>query len=395
MSNSEVNVRFSEWISQVVNRVRPQLLTIVKESLESSLLRLRDQRIGNERYGRNKPLKRYGFRIRKYITCTIGRLENVRIPRIRSIGQEVQLFADRYVHFSQELIEQVILGQSFLMSGRKMSIWLGRMVKDRISYSTLCKLMESIKSEIELIRTGANPTDIEALIVDGIWGRIRGEGKRVLLTALGVDSHGHIHILDWLVSKSESTQSWIRLFEKLRERGLGDVRLIVGDGGLGLPVASQAVYPESRFQICLWHLCRDLMRQVKGLNWVQRQRLYHDFWETFNAFTLDECYDRYLRFLKKWSRTDKTVERLFARYENNLFYYYDFPQEYNYRLRTVNLAEGFFSHLRTFLRKYPGWTSQEQVYLIMQIFLKGMKTYQNVFKSRQLSTINGTVIYAY
>jgi len=395
MSNSEVNVRFSEWISQVVNTVRPQLLTIVKESLESSLIRLRDQRIGNERYGRNNPLKRYGFRIRKYITCTIGRLENVRIPRIRSISQEVQMFADRYVHFSQELIEQVILGQSFLMSGRKMSIWLERIVKDRIAYPTLCNMIDSIKSEIELIRTRAIPSDIEALIVDGVWGRIRGAGKRVLLTALGVDSHGHVHVLDWLVAKSESTQSWIRLFENLRERGLGNVRLIVGDGSAGLPVAGQAVFPESRFQICLWHLCQALMRQVKGLNWVQRQHLYHNFWETFNALTLDECYERYLRFLKKWSQADQTVERLFARYENNLFYYYEFPRNYNHRLRTVNLAEGFFSHLRTFLRKYPGWTNPEQIYLIMGIFLKGMKAYRNVFNSRQLSTIKGTFIYAY
>lgn len=57
------------------------------------------------------------------------------------------------------------------------------------------------------------PADIEALIVDGIWGRFRRQGKRVLLTALGVDSSGSIHVLDWLVAKSESALSWIRLFD--------------------------------------------------------------------------------------------------------------------------------------------------------------------------------------
>jgi len=82
------------------------------------------------------------------------------------------------------------------------------------------------------------------------------------------------------------------------EQSAMNVRLIVGDGSLGLPVAGQAVFPESRFQICLWHLCQALMRQIKSLNWVQGQQLYHDFRETFNALTLDECYEHYLRFQK-------------------------------------------------------------------------------------------------
>jgi len=395
MSNADKNVQLSAWISQVVNAVRPQLLAILKESLEGSLIQLRDQHIGNVRYGRNNFMKRYGFRIRKYFTCTIGRLENVRIPRIRSIGREVQMFTDKFVHFSRELIEQIILGQSFLMSGRKLSVWLGGMLKDRITYPTLCNLMGNLKAEFDTIRQSAIPDDIEALIVDGIWGRIRRSGKRVLLTALGVDSGGHIHALDWLVEESESLQAWMRLFERLRQRGLGNVRLIVGDGSLGLPAAGRMVFPESRFQICLWHLCQDLMRQVKGLNWIQRQHLYHDFWEVFNALTLDECYERYLIFLRKWQQINPAIERLFARYESQLFYYYDFPREYNYRLRTVNLAEGFFSHLRTLLRKYPGWTSPEQVYLIMGIFLKSMKTYRDMFHSQQKSINNGTFIYAY
>ncbi|MDD3806937.1 MAG: transposase [Candidatus Marinimicrobia bacterium] len=215
MFNSNTNVQFSRWISQVVDAVRPQLLSIVKESLEKSLIQLRDQQIGNNRYERNNSMKRYGF-------------------------------------------------------------------------------------------------------------RIRGEGKRVLLTALGVDSSGHVHVLDWLVEESEGQQSWLRLLQRLRQRGLGNVRLIVGDGSLGLPAAGKAVFPESQFQICLWHLCRDLMRQVKGLNWIQRQHLYHDFWEVFNALTLDECYERYLTFLRKWNRIHPAIERLFARYETHLFYYYDF-----------------------------------------------------------------------
>ncbi len=214
-------------------------------------------------------------------------------------------------------------------------------------------------------------------------------------SALGVDSRGHVHALGWPIEESEGRQAWLRLLQQLRQSGLGNVRLIVGAGSLGLPAAGKAVFPESQFQICLWHLCRDLMRQVQGLNWIQRQHLYYDFWGVFNALTLEECYERYLTFLRKWNRIHPAIERLFARYETHLFYYYDFPQDYNYRLRTVNLAEGFFSHLRVFLRKYPGWTSPHQVYLIMGIFLKGMNAYREVFNSNLAPLIKDTFIYAY
>ncbi len=203
MSNCGQNVQISVWISQVVNAIRPQLLTIIKSSLEKSLIQLRDRRIGNERYGRKSPPNRYRFRIRKYFTCTPGRLENGRMPRIRSLSREVQLFTDQFVHFSQELIEQIILEQTFLMNGRKMSVWMEGLVKDRITYPTLCNLMANLKAEIESIRQAVIPDDIEALIVDGIRGRVRGEGKGVLLTALGVDSKGCVHALDWLVEKSD------------------------------------------------------------------------------------------------------------------------------------------------------------------------------------------------
>ncbi len=39
----------------------------------------------------------------------------------------------------------------------------------------------------------------------------------------------------------------------LRRRGLKDVRLFIGDGGLGLWAASQDVYPEARHQLYWCH----------------------------------------------------------------------------------------------------------------------------------------------
>jgi len=138
------------------------------------------------------------------------------------------------------------------------------------------------------------------------------------------------------------------------------------------------------------------MKQVSHLPTHTKDRFYHQFWEVFNAHDLDECYDRYFEFLKKWGKIVPSISKIFALHEENLFYYYNFPSEYRHRLRTVNMAEGFFRHLREFLRRYPGWIDEKQVDKIMLLFLKGMNAYREVFaKPNHKTELNrGTFIYA-
>lgn len=103
--------------------------------------------------------------------------------------------------------------------------------------------------------------EMDALIVDGIYGKIGGEGKGVILAALGVDSKGQVHILDWGLARSESHQFWIKLLRRLKKGGLNDVQLVGGDVSLGLPPATDEVYNRAKFQICLWHFYRDMMKE--------------------------------------------------------------------------------------------------------------------------------------
>ncbi len=241
-------------------------------------------------------------------------------------------------------------------------------------------LTTRVKKEVEKLKDAPIVDRYDGLIVDGIYGNFRGVGKGVILVALGVRPSGDIHLLDWVGARSESTAEWIRLFLRLRSRGLKDVSLVVGDGTLGLPDAIGEVFGDTPLQICLWHLCQDLMRNVKGISYRDRPRLYHDFWKVFNAYDIDESYERYGKLLRKWKHPE--VHRIFSRYEDNLFHFYSFPHAWRHRLRTANMAEGFFRHLRTFLNRYPGWVNEEQIDQIFGLFLKGIKTYRERYYNK-------------
>lgn len=386
-------ISFSDLVCQVIFSLREKLLGIVKEELELSLIALRDKRIGGKRYGRGFRLKRWGYTIRKYIFTPLGRIEFVRIPRVRDKFQgEENLFLREYVHFSRDLVEQLILAQAFQMSSRKVSIWFKSGLRDFLSYGSIVRLMGSFGEEMERIRERRIEGEVEALILDGLWGHFRGVGKGVILVVLGLYSDGRIELLDWEGSRGEDTRSWLRMLERLKRRGLGKVRLVVGDGSMGLPRAVKKVYPESGFQVCLWHFCQDLMRHVKGLSYLERQRLYHDFWEVFHAYDVETCYARYLAFMERWGRVNRFVEGLFSRYEENLFAFYRIGVEYRHRVRSVNMAESFFRHLREFLRRYPGWCDARHIDKLMGIFLNGIKVYRENFGSKTL--LKGAFVYA-
>lgn len=382
MEALQSKVTLEEFISQVFSSMRPRLLRLIKAELERRMLELRDGVIGNRRYERGGELKRWGYTVRKYLTTPLGRLEGVRVPRIRGKTGEVRMFMDRFTHLCKDLVDQLILAQVFNMSGRKLSLWFELQSEDVITYPTLTRLTHRVKEEIEGIRDRPIQGCYSALVVDGIYGRFRGVGKGVILVALGITDRGEIHLLDWTGARSERTAEWMKLLLRLRSRGLEKVKLVVGDGTVGLPEAVRQTYGEIPLQICLWHLCQDLMRSVKDISYTDRQRLYHQFWEVFNSVDEDQCYRRYLEFLVKWGNRSYQVQRIFSRYEENLFHFYQFPAAWRHRLRTTNVAEGFFRHLRTFLNRYPGWVDERHVIQIVGLFLKGIKVYRERYTKR-------------
>ena len=61
----------------------------------------------------------------------------------------------------------------------------------------------------------------------------------------------------------ESKESYLKLFNSLKERGLECPRLIVSDGAAGLTTAMAEVLPDAKWQHCKVHLIRKILRNVR------------------------------------------------------------------------------------------------------------------------------------
>ena len=92
------------------------------------------------------------------------------------------------------------------------------------------------------------------------WG---GEVRNVaVLVAIGVRHDGYREILGVVEGAKEDAESWRNFLRHLKERGLRRVRLFVTDKCLGLVESLADFFPEARWQRCIVHWYRNVLRLV-------------------------------------------------------------------------------------------------------------------------------------
>jgi putative transposase len=79
-------------------------------------------------------------------------------------------------------------------------------------------------------------------------------------------------------------QSWLRVMNELRSRGLNDILIAVVDGLKGFPDAITAVYPDAVVQTCIVHLIRNSLLLA---SWKERKALAAALKPIYQADTVE------------------------------------------------------------------------------------------------------------
>ena len=360
-------------IRQAQEMVRGEVLRLVKETFEGLLEGLRDEVVGRGRYERGgfRGYYRYGYRVRKSLETSWGTIYGVRIPRVRGASGERGLFG-RYERRLWEFSEDLVLGFGQGMSLRSLSVWLRGLGFPTGCPSTLGRVIYGKVMELrERRRRALGRGEYAALVLDGVWLRRRGvrRGKVVLLVATGVRWDGGFEVLDWEGCSGESSLGYERLLDRLYSRGLEEVEVIVGDEACGIWEAVDVVYPYSRRQVCLWHLERTLEGMLSRRDFWSRRRFRRAYWGIFDVDNLDEARGRLDGFLREWGGDEPEVAEALKEREGRIFQYMSLPYWWRDRVRTTNLGESFFRHLRTFVGRFPGIRDEEHANYILATYL--------------------------
>ena len=110
------------------------------------------------------------------------------------------------------------------------------------------------------------------VFIDAILVKIR-DGQvtnRPIYVAVGVTCAGERDILGlWAGDGGEGAKFWLAVLTEIKNRGAGDVCIVVCDGLKGLPEAVNTVWDRAVIQTCVIHLLRNTFRYASRKYWVQ------------------------------------------------------------------------------------------------------------------------------
>ena len=152
----------------------------------------------------------------------------------------------------------------------------------------------------------------------------------------GLNELGERDILAIEAYPDESKESYLKLFNSLKERGLECPRLIVSDGAAGLTTAMAEVLPEAKWQHCKVHLIRKILRNVRV---EDRQTLGDELKEIWYTSSKKEALRRANKIYKKYNdKYPKAMIRLKYGIHDTLTFL-DFPEYSPKKISTSNVLE--------------------------------------------------------
>lgn len=355
MFTLEGRLTLKQVVEQGFGEIRQGFLEQLKGTIEGLLVAERDRRIEELRQQGEK-VYRWGYTVRKCWQTLWGALEQVRVPRLR--GQEEIGLLEKYQrHALEDVLFALTVGG---LSQRKVVAWVRRFLGGTLSPATIGAVLAQAQQEVEQRRqTPLTSRSYVALVVDGVYVRYRrcwraGPREGVLLVAVGVRADGRFQVLDWLAASSETAEAYQRLFMRLFQRGLEEVALIVSDGADAITAAAAMVYPGAAHQLCLAHWFRLLEDLTPILDQARRRKFRREFWWIWEADDESQLRRWAASFCRRWWFWAPRMVEKFKAELHRVLAYLRWPQKWRHRLRTTNLAEGFFRHLRKYLGRFPG-----------------------------------------
>ena len=319
----------------------------VEETLNELLEKEADQLTQAGRYERNEA--RQGYRSGHYdrnLTTTSGNV-TLHMPRLKGVAFEtaiIERYHRRESSVEEALIEMYLAGASV----RRVEDITEALWGSKVSPSTISELNKKAYVNIESWRNRSlQGGQYPYVYVDGIylrrnWG---GEYENVaILVAIAVNEDGFREVLGAAEGMKEDKASWVSFFKWLKGRGLGGIKLIVGDKCLGMLEAVGEVFPDAKYQRCIVHFYRNVFGVVPKSKVKQVAKMLKAIHAQESKKASREKAKAVIEGLKAM-KLPEAAKKVEEGIEETLTYC-DFPSEHWTRIRTNNVIERLNREIR-------------------------------------------------
>ncbi len=312
---------------------------------------------------RGKPkgsFRRNGYYTRGLLTAA-GWVE-LKVPRFRGGKALPPPIFKPYQRHAVKIILLWITLFSLNLSCRNISKVLATVFGASVSFQTVYRWVKKAHRFTENAVTGDICEDYFAVILDGVYGRVRDSetpGKGVLPASLGVTGDGDVSLLGVTPALTESPDSWAEHLQSLINRGLkpDSVKIVTTDNHIAFSKTIPKFFASAAHQPCIFHTSMDVTAKVPIADRNKVKSLLSRLWSAKTPWG-------YFMALAKINSSPVINERALSclhRHAEDAMAYFEGPENLVKKVRTTNQIELLFRSFRSRTRKLRGWQTYESL----------------------------------
>jgi putative transposase len=304
-----------------------------------------------------RPKNRRNGYSKKTIKGEFGQSE-IQVPRDRNGTFEPKLIGKgetRFTGFDDKILSLYSHG----MTTRDIQSQLEELYGVEVSHSLISNVTEAVESERKLWQNRSLDAVYPILYLDALVVKVRHEGRvmnKAIHLALGVNLEGKKELLGMWMTQNEGSKFWLTVLSDLQNRGVKEIFIACVDGLTGFPEAIEAVFPQTRVQLCIVHLVRNALSY---LSYKDRKAVAADLKLIYSAATAEAAEQALLAFAQKWDNRYPTISKAWLSHWERISPFFAFPDDIRKAIYTTNAIESLNMTLRKVLRNHRSFPTDE------------------------------------
>lgn len=264
-------------------------------------------------------------------------------------------FKRRTEKFEDIVVDALLKGHSSRKASRFFASMFG---KSTISHQAAMQTMRRFDYAVEQWKTRPIRDNALILVLDAV--PLKGAIQHIkrstpVLFAYVIYPDGSEDVLDFEIEHGESTNAWSKFCQRLYERGLKNIKLIVRDDCDAIGNAIALCWPKALDQQCVFHILNNFTKKLKGYD--DKHRIIEDASWLYETISEEEFYRWLIKFKNKYKKYEKHAPfRYFFGKVYQSIKYFELPREYWTIAKTTNRLERFFEELKRRIkvfRRFP------------------------------------------
>ena len=294
------------------------------------------------------------------------------VPRDRQGSFEPLLIPKherRFTGFDDKIIAMYARG----MTMREIQAFLEEQYGVEVSPELISTVTDAVMSEVAAWQARPLEPMYPVVFFDALRVKIREDAvvrNKAIYLALGVLPDGTRDILGLWIENTEGAKFWMKVFNDLKTRGVGDILIAVTDGLKGMPEALGAVFPQTTLQTCIVHLIRN---SLDFANWKERKALAAAIKPIYTAPSAEAAEAELDAFEQSaWGQKFPTVVAAWRRVWDRVIPFFAFPPAVRRVIYTTNAIESVNARLCKIIKTRGHFPSDDAANKLIWLALRNI-----------------------